>query len=334
MTSPAFAEMAVHIRALQISQMLHVAAELGLADRIGETPRPAAALASESGADAQMLVRLLRALASFGIFSIDAGDGVGHTEKSRCLRSDAVPTLHYAARYWGLKSTWAAWGEFEHTVRTGNPGFEEAFGMANFDYLHSHADEGSIFDDFMRHSPDDRHNAVARAYAFEGTVVDVGGGNGGLLRAVLGAHANAQGVLYDRAGVVAGAGDVLGELAARCRIVPGDFFESVPAGGDIYALSQILHDWSDERCLAILANCRKAMTVGARLLVIERVLDEVAMRTPAPILLGDLHMAVLFPGARERSLSDFAALLAATGFEAPRLIPTSSAFGIVEARGR
>jgi hypothetical protein len=114
--------------------------------------------------------------------------------------------------------------------------------------------------------------------------------------------------------------------------VPGDFFESVPEGGDIYALSQILHDWNDESCLRILANCRKAMAGGTRLLIIERVLDEVAMRTPAPILLGDLHMAVLFPGAKERSLSGFAALLAATGFDRPRLIPTSSAFSVVEAR--
>jgi hypothetical protein len=334
MTSNSFAEMALQLRGLQLSQMIHVAAELGIADRIGETPRGAAALASESGADAQMLVRMLRALASFGIFSIDAEDRVGHTNKSRCLRSDAVPTLHYAARYWGLPTTWAAWGKFEHTVRTGKPGFEEAFGMPNFEYLHSHAFEGKVFNDFMRHSPDDRHNAVARAYVFDGTVVDVGGGNGGLLRAVLAAYPNTQGVLSDRAGVVAGAADVLGDVMPRCRIVPGDFFESVPAGGDIYTLSQILHDWSDERCLAILATCRKAMAAGARLLAIERVLDEMAMQTPAPILLGDLHMAVLFPGAKERSLSEYAALLGASGFGAPRLVPTSSVFGVVEAEAR
>ncbi|HWA17455.1 MAG TPA: methyltransferase [Devosia sp.] len=334
MTSLAYAEMALNVRALQMSQMLHVVAELGLADRIGDAPRAAVELASEGGADPQMLVRLLRALASFGIFAIDAAGMVSHTEKSRFLRSDAVPTLHYAARYWGMKSTWAAWGQFEHTVRTGKPGFEEAFGMPNFDYLHSHADAGAVFNDFMRHSPDDRHNAVARAYEFAGTVVDVGGGNGGLLQAVLANYPNAQGVLYDRPGVVAGAGEVLGPLSQRCRIVPGDFFESAPAGGDIYTLSQILHDWKDESCLTILGNCRKAMVPGARLLVIERVVEEVAMRTPAPILLGDLHMAVLFPGAKERSLSEFAALLAASGFDAPTLIPTDSAFSIVEARAR
>lgn len=334
MMDSAFADMALQVRAFQVSQMLHVAAELGLADRIGDTPQPVASLASECGAHEQMLVRMLRALASLGIFSLDASDMVSHTEKSRYLRSDATPTLHFAARYWGLPSTWAAWGQLEHTVRTGEPSFETVYGIPNFEYLHSHKEEGEVFDAFMRYSPDDRHNAVAQAYSFEGIVVDVGGGNGGLLRAVLGANNDARGILYDRGAVFDGVPGLLEDVSSRCEIVAGDFFESVPAGGDIYTLSQILHDWNDARCLDILANCRKAMAAGSRLLVIERVLSELAMQTPTPTLLADLHMAVLFPGAKERSFSEFGALLSATGFDAPRLIPTSSVFSLIEARAR
>ncbi len=330
MNTTPFAEMAVHIRALQISQMLHVAAEIGLADCIGDAPRPVSELAVETQANADMLLRLCRTLAAFDIFSVDAGNRVGHTPKSLYMRTDSTPTLHYAARYWGMPSAWAMWGQFEHTVRTGEPAFELIYGMPNFDYLRTAPAEMAIFDAFMQHSPDDRHHAVAKAYEFTGTVVDIGGGNGGLLQAVLAAYSATRGVLQDQPAVVAGA--VLGPLMDRCEIVGRSFFEGAPTGGDIYTLSQIIHDWNDARCLEILGHCRRAMGPDARLLVIERLIEEPPAATQPAILLGDLHMAVVFPGARERTATEMQALFDQSGFGPHRVIRTSSPFAIIETR--
>jgi O-methyltransferase domain len=332
MTSDPFAEVAHYVRGFQISRMLHVAAELQLADHIGGSSRTVAELAAVSGAKPDLLLRLCRALAAFGIFSVDDEGRVSQTERSAYLRSDAVPTLHHAARYWGMASTWTTWGNLHHTIMTGEPAFEAVFGMPNFEYLRTNTQESGIFDAFMRHSPDDRHAAVAAAYDFSGAgiVVDVGGGNGGLLRAILDAHAGVRGILADQAEVIAGAAEVLGAQASRCDIAATDFFVRVPEGGDIYAMAQIMHDWSDENCLKILASCRAAMKPGARLLVIDRVLDGASGRNLPMNFLADMHMMALFPGAKERTQEEFSDLFLKCGFREPRIIPTRSPFSIIE----
>jgi hypothetical protein len=327
-----YLETALQMRGHQVAEMIHVAAQLGIADMIAESARPVAELAAEAGAQPDKLVRMLRTLAVVGIFAVDREGRVSHTEKSRHLRRDATPTLHYAARFWGLPSMWATWGKMEHTIRTGEPAFEAVYGMSNWAYFGAHPDEAQVFDEFMQHSPDDRQRAVAEAYDFTGArVVDVGGGNGGLLRAILEAHPTARGVLADQEAVVAAAPAALGPFIERCEVVPIDFFEAVPSGGDVYTMSQILHDWSDERCLTILRNCRAAMPGHGKLLVIERVLEEEPEKNSVLNLLGDMQMMALFRGAKERTLSEFAALLAAADFGSPRLIPTRVPFGIVEA---
>jgi O-methyltransferase domain len=332
MTSDPFTEVTLYLRGFQISRMLQVAAELRLADHIGGASPMIAELAAASGAKPDMLLRLCRALAAFGIFSVDEEGRVSQTPQSACLRSDAVPTLHYVARFLGTPGIWATWGNLRHTIMTGEPAFEKTFGMPNFAYLKANPAEGAIFDEFMRHSPDDRHAAVASAYDFTGTgiVVDVGGGSGGLLRAILDAHTGVRGILADQAGVVAGAALVLGHQAGRCEIAACDFFASVPESGDIYAMAQILHDWNDESCLKILANCRLAMKPGARLLVIERVLEGPSGRSQPMNYLSDMQMMALFPGAKERTLEEFSGLFRQSGFSEPKLIPTRSAFSIVE----
>lgn len=200
----------------------------------------------------------------------------------------------------------------------------------------AHPEEAKLFDSFMQHSPDDRQRAVVEAYDFSDArlVVDVGGGNGALLAAILAANPEVHGILFDQEAVVSGASAALEEYARRRIIQPGNFFESIPAGGDLYTLSQILHDWSDERCLEILSNCRTAMDRGARLLVIERVLDEMPGLTNSMNFLSDMHMMVLFPGANERTPMEFSRLFQETGFEPPRLIPTRSPFCIIETRPR
>lgn len=325
----ALAEMRVLLRAFQISKMLEVAASLGLADRIADQPRSVEGLAREAGAHPEMLLRLCRALAAFGIFAVDADGTIAHTSKSQFLRSGNQPTLHHAARYWTMASNWSAWAAMEDTIRSGKPAFEAVFGMPNFEYLEAHPDEGRLFDAFMQHSPDDRHAAVLDAYDFSGVklLVDVGGGNGGFVRAALARVPELCAVLFDQEGVVANA-----EVTHRLTAEAGDFFERVPADADVYVLSQILHDWDDGSCLKILGNCRAAMRRDARLIIVERVLDLTPGKTDATSFLSDMDMMVLFPGAKERTLPEFNALLEQAGFAAARLIPTRSAFSILETR--
>ena len=325
-----YLEVALRMRGLQVAQMIHVAAQLGVADRVGDG-RLVADLAADVGAHPEKLFRMLRALAAFGIFAVDQGQRVTHTRRSRHLCSDAVPTLHYAARFWGMPSIWGTWGGMEETIRTGAAAFETVHGVSNWTYLGVHPDEALVFDQFMQHSPDDRHAAVAEAYDFHSAkVVDVGGGNGALLAAILNRYPQATGVLADRDAVIAAAPATLGALIMRCALVPTDFFVEVPSGGDLYTMAQILHDWSDERCLRILGNCRHAMQPGAKLLIIERMLDDDPTRNSALSLLGDMQMMALFPGAKERTLAEFTALLEAAGYAAPRVIATRSEFVVLE----
>ncbi len=182
-----FGEMALMVRSFQLSKMLQVAAALQLADRVAEGPCPVTRLASECDADAGMLLRLCRALAAFGVFSVDDEEQVSQTARSAWLRQGATPTLHHAAMFWTSPHQWKAWAELEHTVRTGECAAEAVFGMPGFEYLRTNPGEAKLFDLLMQHSPDDRHAAVVAAYDFSASlVVDVGGGNGALLAAILG----------------------------------------------------------------------------------------------------------------------------------------------------
>ncbi len=329
-----FSETASHVRGFQVAKMLQVAVALDLADIIGDEAIIIGDLARACSADAAMLLRLCRALAAFNIFAVDAEGRISHTPHSSWLRRDARPTLHHAAGYWTVPSIWAAWGNLEQTIRSGAPAFETTHGLPYFDYLNAHPQEAHLFDSFMQHSPDDRQAAVVEAYDFSDAslIVDIGGGNGALIAAVLEANASVRGVLFDQDSVVAGAPSILGRNADRCRIDPGNFFDRVSAGGDIYLLSQILHDWNDERCISILRNCRAAMGPDARLLVIERVLDPDPGKSDPMSFLADMHMMVLFPGARERTLMEYGRLFQQAGFGEARLIRTRSSFSIVETR--
>ncbi|TCL74670.1 methyltransferase [Rhizobium sp. BK251] len=332
----ALADMAFLIRALQMSRMIEVICSLGLPDHLGEGPRPLDELAAECGADPQALLRLCRALAAFKIFSLDEAGNISHTERSHLLRANASPTLHHAARYWGMRSTWSVWGHLEQAIRTGNAPFEAIYGIPFFEYLKAHPAESDVFNSFMQHSPDDRHAAVVEAYDFStaGVVVDIGGGSGALLNAILSANPRAEGILFDQEAVVALADGVLGTVAERCKTHAGSFFDSVPSGGDVYTLSQILHDWSDEHCLTILKNCRAAMHNDARLLVVERILETAPDRANPLNFLSDIHMMMLFPGAKERTPAEFTKLFREAGLADPRIIATRSAFCIIETRVR
>ncbi len=327
---PAFAEVALLIRGFQLSRMIQVAVTLGLADELTDGPQFAGPLALKVGADPQMLLRLCRALAAFGVFEIAADGRIGQSVRSDTLRKTAVPTLYHAARYWDAPHLTGGWANLEHAVRTGGSAFEDVYHMPKFEYLKLHPDEAERFDLFMQHGPDDRQAAVAAAYDFTGVclVVDVGGGNGALLAAILGRYPGVRGLLFDQEAVVAGAARALGELVERVDVQAGSFFEGVPPGGDVYLLSQILHDWDDEHCLKILTTIRTAMGSQRRLLVIERVLGEPGPSDPMTYL-SDINMMVNLHG-RERTREEFTTLFENSGFGGPRLCRTTSPFWILE----
>ena len=326
-------EMALMVRSFQLSKMLQVAAALQLADRIEDGPRSVVALARECGARPDMLLRLFRALAAFDVFSVDEAGQVAQTSRSAWLRETAVPTLYHVTRHWGSAHMWGSWSNLEHTVRTGECAFDAVYGVPLFEYLLAHPDDFELLNLFMQHSPDDRHGAVTAAYDFsDAVVVDVGGGNGALLAAILHTYTMARGVLLDHDTVVADAHRVLdgADVATRVELVAGDFFEAVPSGGDIYVLSQILHDWDDERCATILSNCRTAMTPDTRLLVIERLLEQDPAHMVPMNYLADITMMVQLHG-QERTPAELARLLTGTGFSEARILRTTSPFCIVEA---
>ena len=275
----------------------------------------------------------MRALAARGVFAIDQHGTVRHTPNSLLLRTDVASSQHWAARYWTLPAVWAAWGSLGHSVRTGEPAFPHANGRAFFRHLDEAPADREVFQSLMQGGFAGRHEAVASALTFAPgeTVVDVGGGSGALLRAVLTRHAGTRGVLYDLPSVVALATTVLDtpELRERCQMIGGDFFRSVPTSGTTYLLCWVLHDWPDEAAVAILRRVRAAMTPGARLVIVDRLLDDDPARCDANDLREDLNMLVLFGGG-ERTASEFNALMVEAGLTAVRPTLVQPLFSLLE----
>jgi hypothetical protein len=224
---------------------------------------------------------------------------------------------------------WASFAEFESAVRTGKPGLEKALGMNAFEYLSKNPEEGALFNDAMIgvHGPEPA--AVAKAFDFLGlgTLVDVGGGTGNLISAILKANPGLKGVLFDMPHVEKPARERLAAmgLADRCKVVAGSFFDSVPAG-DGYVLSHIIHDWDEARCLKILGNCLKA-SPKARVMIVEMVIPPGDVPHPGKML--DLMM-LNAPGGMERSEGEYGELLAKAGYRMTRVVPTESAVSVVE----
>jgi predicted O-methyltransferase YrrM len=314
-----------------ISKSLSVAAELGVADHLHDGPRDVADLAAECGVATGPLYRLLRALASVGVFTEQDGQRFGSTPLGDLLRSDAPGSMRALARMYGAQQ-FQAWAGLEQSVRTGAPSFDQVFGTRYFDFLHSNPEPGAVFNDAMTGWTAHLADSVVAAYDFSGvgTVVDVGGGLGLMLSTILRANAATSGVLFELPHVAAAAATFLKKagVAERATTVGGDFFESVPDGGNTYVLAQILHDWDDEQSGQILRNCRRAIPADGRLLVVEEVIP--ARNEPSIGKWLDLHMLVML-GGRERTEAEYAALLADAGFELTRVIPTHAGAGIVEA---
>jgi hypothetical protein len=320
------------LRGFQVSRMLRLVADLGVADRIAPDGRVVLdELAAACGVRPQPLVRVLRALAAFGVFGAAADGSVAHTPRSRLLRTDTPNSLHHAARFWTEPGPWKAWGELDVAL-TGEVPYEAAWGMGRFEHLRANPEAARIFDAMMANFPDGRHAAVAGAYDFSGArlICDVGGGNGAMLRHVLARSPGPRGLVFDLADVV-GAIPPEGLMGGRIAVAPGSFFEGVPAGADVYMLVRVLHDWPDEDCLRILRACRAAMGLGALLLVGEQILEpDPARGRPTDYLL-DTTMMAIFGSARSRTEDEFRVLLGQSDLALRRVIPTESPVSILEA---
>ncbi len=316
-----------------ISQSIYVAAKLGIADHLMDGPRTSEELAAACQAHAPSLYRLLRGLASVGVFTeVDAGR-FALTPTAEWLRTDHPDSMRALAIMYG-EEQYQAWGGLLASIQTGAPAFDRRFGASYFHYLAEHPEPAATFNAAMTGWSAQVARAVVEAYDFSAcaTVVDVGGGHGTLLAAILTANPHLRGILVDLPHVAASATAFLGAagVADRCQIIAGDFFEALPSGGDAYILAQILHDWDDERSFTILQNCRSAMAPAGRILIVELVIPP--GNEPSLGKLLDLHMLVLLTG-RERTEVEYRDLLAAAGFRLTRIIPTSSGASIVEAVG-
>src|SRR5262245_23605039 len=316
-----------------VSHIVYVAAQLGVADHLAKGPMSADDLARLTSTHAPSLYRLLRMLASLGIVTEDASNRFTLTPLGEALKTGAPgsarPTILTLASSWWMHG----FGELLYSVQTGKSGFEKFLGMPIFDWFAKHPDEASMFSETMVGFHGGEPPAVAAAYDFSGlkTIVDVGGATGNLLTTILGRYAGSRGSLYDLPHVVRDAPKLIQSrgLTERITIEAGSFFERIPSGGDAYLLSHVIHDWSEEQCLKILGNCRRAMKPTSRLLIIEMVLPE--GDTPHPGKLLDMMMLV-GPGGQERTEQEYGELLAKAELRLTRIVPTESPVSVVEAR--
>jgi hypothetical protein len=318
------------LRGFWHTQALHVAAQLGLADLLRDGPRTPADLAGATGSNAGALYRLLRALASLGIFAEDEQHRFRLTPLAECLRSDVPGSMRALAI---MRGQWQyeAWGQLLYSVQTGQSAFEKIHGVPLFDYLAHNPQAGQLFDDAMTGVHGRETAAMLQAYDFSGVTIlaDIGGGNGSLLCEVLKHYPTMRGILFDLPAVTGRARanlDAAG-LAGRCRVEAGNFFETIPAGADAYLLRHIIHDWDDDRSVAILKSCRQALGGTGKLLVVEGVVPP--GNEPSVSKFFDLSMMVV-PGGMERTEQEYRRLFASAGFRLTRIVPTSTWISVIE----
>ena len=319
------------INGYRLSQMVHVAATLGIADHLEEGPRTIQQLAEATKAHADSLYRLLRTLAGFGIFAEEGGPRFRLTPAAEMLRSGAAGSLRMAAVVAGEEWMWRPWGDLLHSIRSGEAAFDHLYGKNTFDWLSEHPEAARLYDAFQAEGTRNSAEAVAAAYDFSraGMVVDVGGGAGVLLFTILRRNASARGILFDLDHVAKAAqSNVDRDVASRSQFVGGDFFKAVPRGGDFYILKFIIHDWDDGLALAILSNCRAAMNGAGRLLLVEELLC--GPNQPCRAKVSDLNMLVRI-GGRNRTETEYRALLITAGFTVTRVMPAQGELHVMEA---
>ncbi len=315
-----------------LSRLVHLAADLRIADHLATGAKSAGELAPLTASDPTTLYRFLRTLTNFDLVVLQPDKRFASTPLLDALRSDAPGHVHSAVLTLGGPAFWNAWGALPYSVATGECAFIKANGKPIFDFLGDNPDDARRFSETMLAIHSAEPAAVAQAYDFSsaGLVIDIGGAAGNMLANILSAHTNARGLLFDLPQATTEAPVLLRKFGVEDRVAfeHGSFFDAVPAGGDVYILSHIIHDWNDEQSLGILRNCRAAMGTTSRLLIIELVLQD---GNPSGFGSSDISMLVLAGGA-ERTASEFETLLGKAGLQITRVIPTTTSASIIEAR--
>lgn len=316
-----------------ISQAVYVAAKLGIADLLSDGPRSVEYLAVATSTHERSLYRVLRSIAGLGVFTENEDGTFANTPMSESLRSDHPRSTRDLTIWINEEEHWRVYGHLMHSVRTGTPAFEKVHGEPIFPYLFkTNVELGEIFNRAMTSISHQSIGPVLDAYDFSeaGVIADIAGGYGHLLGAVLEANKDAKGILFDLDMVLKGAPEMLNKygVADRVELCEGDFFNSIPVTADIYLLKHIIHDWDDERNGKILGNIRASMPASAKVLIIDAVLSDRNVPDLGKVI--DIEMLML-PGGMERTSSEFASLLEASGFRMTRIIPTMGPMSIVEA---
>ncbi|MBV9958516.1 MAG: methyltransferase [Acidobacteria bacterium] len=313
-----------------ISRGIYIAAKLGLADLLHEGPQTAEALAAATVTHAPSLYRVLRALASVGVFTEDER-GFALTPVSETLRTDAPGSLRFFAMTELGEEHYPAWGDLLHSVQTGDIAFDHVYGMPIWEFFAQNRENARIFNNAMTNMTLAVNEAVLASYDFSGIrrIVDVGGGHGSLLISILKANPQMTGMVFDAPQVVevARANIEAAGLASRCEAVAGDFFEAVPEGADAYIMKWIIHDWNEERSARILSNCHRAMAEGDKLLLVEAVVPSGSEPHFSKFI--DLNMLVM-TGGRERTEEEYRQLFATSGFRLKGCVPTASPMSVIE----
>ncbi|MGK7901839.1 MAG: methyltransferase [Hormoscilla sp.] len=320
------------IGGFRISQCIYIAAKLGIADLLKDGEQHCDALATATNSNKDAIYRLLRALASVGIFAETQPQYFKLTPLAICLQSDVPNSLNAYAIMLG-EEVYQAWGNLMYSMETGQNAFENLYGMKLYEFFQQNSTSGKNFDRAMTDLSGVVNHAILAAYDFSGIgkLVDVGGGNGRLLSSILEAYPTMTGVLFDRPDVINRASDWLSitVLGDRLKLAKGDFFKTMPVGGDAYLLKHIIHNWGDDRAIAILKNCYQAMGEQGRLLAIETVI--LPGNEPDPSKFMDISMLVLSGGGRERTEAEYGELLKAAGFKLTKIVPTASEVSVIEA---
>lgn len=316
----------------EVSAAVVAAAELRLADHVGDSPADVTELASRAGADPDALLRLMRALTTLGIFRAVGERRFAHTELSRAMRSNRPERVHDMVLLEGAEWGWKLSSRLAEAVRTGEPLFPKIYGKDLFSYfMEDEPAAGRVFDRAMTAISEAAVGPIADALDVTGvqTVVDIGGGQGSVIRALLRRHPDLQGAVFDIESAVADAHQELrdGDLASRCRLVAGDCRDSVPVPADLYLIRHVLHMWEDQTCVGILRNCAAAANPGARVVVIEQLITEGAGGQYVALL--DLHMLAV-GGGRARTRQDFSRLFEEAGIGLNRVVQTASGDQLVE----
>jgi hypothetical protein len=309
-----------------LPRCLHAVADLGVADALDDEPKTAEQLAKSVGAHPASLARVLRLLSSYGVFAVDGGR-VRHSPASRLLRSDHPHSMRPLARMFGLDVNWNAYGEFDHSVRTGQPATTKTLPHGLWAHFQENPEKGHIFNEAMVAKAHAQVPAVVAGYDFSrfGTIADIAGGRGHLLQAVLASNPSAKGILFDLPDVIK---DAASTASDRLKLQAGDFFKDSLPTADAYIVMEVIHDWADEESLAIFKAIRRAAKPGATLLVVEQLIPNDSRPHWSKML--DIHMLVLV-GGLQRTKEEYDSLLRRAGFSESRVHPTRSNVSILEA---